>query len=207
MEPEKKLPRGLKTAEEMEEIIKIPAQRIRELAEAGYMPHWLVDGNTPLFQVTKAREWVAQNIVRQVDGAPLPTTVKVMVEPPRAKRPPKAIAHIENLRELTGVNPPPGIYFLVWRGQIMYIGQSVNPYVRIATHAKDGKAFTRAYFLPVPRGELDAVEGALIRALKPRLNGRGANGGVIAPTEVDDEKSLARYAPHLVNEVKQAGAA
>jgi hypothetical protein len=63
-----------------------------------------------------------------------------------------------------------GIYFLKREGRIVYIGQSVNVYARVAQHRKD-KDFDSVDFLPCDKSKLDDLEGFFIRLIKPELNG------------------------------------
>lgn len=63
-----------------------------------------------------------------------------------------------------------GVYFLIQDNKIVYVGQSVNVFNRIACHTKD-KRFDSYYFLPCPHGNLDVIESAYIHALNPLLNG------------------------------------
>ena len=73
--------------------------------------------------------------------------------------------------------PKVGVYLLVERADIVYVGQSTDIELRIAMHCSDvrtGKAyakrFDRALWFVVPRDLLTAYEGALIRRLHPRHN-------------------------------------
>jgi hypothetical protein len=70
----------------------------------------------------------------------------------------------------------PGVYFLCLGDKVVYVGQSLNPPSRASAHLASRIGFDRVYVLPVPREALDLVEGALIRSLKPKLNGEGRRG-------------------------------
>lgn len=63
-----------------------------------------------------------------------------------------------------------GVYFLRKGRDIVYIGQSVNVYSRVASH-KASKDFDAVDFLPCDRSKLDDLEGFFIRLLQPKLNG------------------------------------
>lgn len=63
-----------------------------------------------------------------------------------------------------------GVYFLRSGDEIVYIGQSINVYKRIAEH-QNNKTFDGAEFLPCPKAELDNLEGFFTRLLRPTLNG------------------------------------
>lgn len=75
------------------------------------------------------------------------------------------------LRPVPPVNP--GIYFLSWAGEIVYIGQSWDVATRIEGHRRAGAIrFDAASFIPCPREDLAAAEAALIRSLMPPGNQR-----------------------------------
>ncbi len=68
-----------------------------------------------------------------------------------------------------------GVYFLILADEVVYVGQSLDVESRVNQHARGdarlaAKGFDRALWLPVAEGDLDAYEGALIRALRPRLS-------------------------------------
>lgn len=64
---------------------------------------------------------------------------------------------------------PTGVYFLVDGDEIVYVGQTADLEVRIAMHLEAGlKRFDRAFWIELPADQLDAHEGAFIRALNPR---------------------------------------
>lgn len=67
---------------------------------------------------------------------------------------------------------PPCVYFLIDRGQVVYVGQTTNLLQRIADHyaGGEGKSFDEVYFVPVKIQELCQVEAAFIARLAPRLN-------------------------------------
>lgn len=76
----------------------------------------------------------------------------------------------------------PGVYFLTWQGEIVYIGSSVNPLMRVGQHRIAGKTFRTKHkegkqFDGVVIYDCDThdeaveLEGALLRQLEPPLNG------------------------------------
>lgn len=63
------------------------------------------------------------------------------------------------------------VYFLVKRDRIVYVGQTTNLPSRVASHRLNlGTKFDKVFHRNVPRDDLDRVESALIRALRPALN-------------------------------------
>jgi hypothetical protein len=74
-----------------------------------------------------------------------------------------------------------GVYFLIDRDEVVYIGQSVNVQARVDAHAfynqrhenwypEHIRAFDRAIWMKLPAGEIKVFEAALIRLLRPRHN-------------------------------------
>jgi hypothetical protein len=62
----------------------------------------------------------------------------------------------------------PGVYVLLWRGEVVYVGQSNNVLVRIGQHAVS-IAFDRALFIELRRKDSRLItEAALIRRFNPR---------------------------------------
>lgn len=67
--------------------------------------------------------------------------------------------------------PKCGIYFLLEDSQIVYVGQSVNIYARIANHANENlKKFTHYSFIECDRKDLSELEALYIGYLAPKLN-------------------------------------
>lgn len=64
-----------------------------------------------------------------------------------------------------------GIYFLWKDYSVVYVGQSINIYGRVATHIKEGsKKFDYACALYCEKEKLDLLESAFIGLLKPKYN-------------------------------------
>lgn len=63
-----------------------------------------------------------------------------------------------------------GIYFLIRKDQIVYVGQSKNVLRRVARHADDGKEFDHFSVAPCEESELDALERTYILSLFPEQN-------------------------------------
>lgn len=75
-----------------------------------------------------------------------------------------------------------GVYFLREQGEIVYVGQSVSVYSRVAQHRRDGKFFDSVTFMPCMQKDLNSMEGFFIRLLRPKLNGHSRLGVHGAPT-------------------------
>lgn len=168
-------PVGLKSLGEISEILAVSEERIMSLVEGGFIPHYRIDGEPPLFRVVETKDWAANNLLKKYDGAALPPQMilnKGVENPPLDfSTLPAEMRNLDGLRDVSDwIGRTCGIYFLIDAGAIVYIGQSVHAASRVCQHTKD-KKFTAAYFLPIPKSELNRVEGALIRHFAPPLNG------------------------------------
>lgn len=63
-----------------------------------------------------------------------------------------------------------GVYLLIDRGEIVYVGRTSDLDVRIEQHQDGGKFFQVVLWRQIPVAEQPNYESALIRALRPRLN-------------------------------------
>jgi hypothetical protein len=70
-----------------------------------------------------------------------------------------------------------GVYFLRSKGQIVYVGQSVNILSRVGQHQVD-KEFDGVSFVRCKKESLNDVEGFFISLLQPKLNGRGPTSSI-----------------------------
>lgn len=64
-----------------------------------------------------------------------------------------------------------GIYFLIYKGSVVYVGQSIHIWSRISQHTAARKSFDRVAFLPCNKEHLDVLESLYIHILRPELNG------------------------------------
>lgn len=85
----------------------------------------------------------------------------------------------------------PGVYFLIRKKEIVYVGQAKVPGARINQHKKN-KVFERAFVLSVPMSSLNTVESYFISKMKPILNVvgnplyKGVNPGIVRRVVVQD---------------------
>ena len=99
-----------------------------------------------------------------------------------------------------------GIYALVDRGKVVYIGQARRMIQRLAWHynAKIGQAkfrmkrisFEEIWIMPVPEAELDAVEARLIFEHQPRYNKHRPTVPLDIAALIDSMVPYRRNAPH-----------
>ena len=69
-----------------------------------------------------------------------------------------------------------GVYFLIDNNEVVYVGQSVNIYARIAQHTD--KRFTHYAVIPCQPESLNKLESLYIHLLTPRLNGSYETSGI-----------------------------
>lgn len=202
-------PTNLVTAREAAVELGIPEERLLELTEAGYAPHWRIDGGPPLYRMPDLKKWGARNLVARCEGRPLPMQVHldIHLDAVPCLNAPKSIRDISGLVELP-CGSAPGVYFLVTGDEVVYVGQSVSPLNRIGTHVNQrGQLFDRVFMIPVPKPMLDAVEGALIRWLRPRLN-YTKDGELRAPGQPEnDVQIIERLFPSVTKPIQIGGAA
>lgn len=192
---DEKYPGSLKKANLIADELGMSVDRVLELANSHFMPHWRIDGGEPLFQLAEVKKWAAKNLIKRIDGQELPFNLKIMIAPPKAVDAPETIREIDNLKQVPINLYPPGIYFLVKDDEVVYVGQSVNPIARIGNHTD--KDFDRAYMIPVPSSMLNDVEGALIRAINPPLNSGSRKIAVGPGNRGADGFILKKYAANL----------
>lgn len=78
-----------------------------------------------------------------------------------------------------------GVYFLVNKGAVVYVGQSTNVFARVASHlVTQNKVGCRWAFIPTPVDQLNVMESLYIHMLRPELNGRTQTGELVAPLTI-----------------------
>ena len=194
--------------------ITISQPRIEELAESGHLPHWrfCMDGlEQRLFRLADVKQWLLDNCLKSSPGAPFPPVLEVLDRervglPAKQEEVPESIRSFWSSLRVASTAVVPGVYFLVRKGQVVYVGQSINVHGRTNSHARErqrkheingigGYLFDFALFLPVPRSDLMPVEAAFIRSLVPEYNGKGLRRSGIPP---EDAEWLRAYDPgHL----------
>ncbi len=65
-----------------------------------------------------------------------------------------------------------GIYFLVRGGEIVYVGKTLDVFLRLSKHRRAGRNFDAFNFLPCPQSQLDELERLYITAFLPLGNFR-----------------------------------
>jgi hypothetical protein len=188
------LPSRLVNAKEMSDVlseagIPVPEARLLELADAYLVPHYRVDGGPPLFQQTECRKWIGKNLAQRVEGQDVPITYRIVSATLGVKERecPSPLLPMANRLVDVSMSQVCGVYFLCSGDEVVYVGQARNVGARVAAHVDDpNKQFQRAFAVAVTPENLDAVEGAFIRVLRPIYNCTGGNGyGNLTPEQAE----------------------
>jgi hypothetical protein len=75
-----------------------------------------------------------------------------------------------------------GVYLLVRRGRVTYVGTSKNCGGRIAEHRQNGRQFDKAFYIFAEGTEREWLEALLIRQLDPEENKRQTKPYTRAPS-------------------------
>jgi hypothetical protein len=193
----------LMSAQEAENVTGVSSERLLELAQAGYAPCVRIDGGVPLFFKKDICSYVNRELTTIQEGKPHPRVAIMNRTAPSAtfeELPEELHPMQEYLRRWGSEFIPPCVYFLCAGKQIVYVGQSVNLAARISIHYREKAGlFDRAFFLPVPKEQLNDIEMAFIAALNPPLNGTPGNGGKpsadggVRPLKEGQVEILGRY--------------
>jgi hypothetical protein len=177
------------SAEEAAGFTNVSAGRLKELADCGFAPCVRIDGGEPRFHKRDIIAWVKDNLYKIQHGRAMAGRLSISTQdpPPDTMSLPKCLRPLrDHLYDFGGITPS-CVYFLIKESRVVYVGQSINLAARIGTHQQE-KDFDRVVYMWVPESELDEVEGALIRALKPKLNGKTGT-----PSCGDINEVLGRY--------------
>jgi hypothetical protein len=81
--------------------------------------------------------------------------------------------------ERSGAQPLIGVYLLMLKGKIVYVGSSLRMPQRVAEHRSNGRPFDDAFYIATTAKEREALERVRIAAINPPQNriGRTSNDG------------------------------
>ena len=148
---------------------------------------WMGCGNTDLDEFFAhchtAREHSCDRMLDEICGflkdikkrMEQPVIYKDRVIVKRSPYEPKPESLAKSKRISIGSVLRPCIYFLYDEDKIIYIGQSITPYSRIAAHNKD-KNFSSVRLFACRKDRLDYWERVLIKRYTPKLNKAHNNG-------------------------------
>jgi hypothetical protein len=175
----------LKSASELKGKIKqiFTLEQLEQLAKNYGLPHYILlnpitKEELIYFDQSEIDEWVAANFLKKNDCKTQLNLSFFYFNSDSHKikdlsAVPKELININNLFEIPFeiINTPPGVYFLCYRSEIVYIGQAKNVSFRVAEHIKEReKEFDTIYFIPCPINQLDVLESSLIRHIRPKYN-------------------------------------
>jgi len=148
----------------------ISLKDFKKFNDGNFIPHYIVNG-AKAFSTPEVSKWIGENLVYHNTGH---RVVTKFISYPQVNSMPKKIptALIGISGELKEIgNAPPCVYFLIDVDEIVYVGQSVNIYNRIAGHDSAArKKYTRVLYVPVCEDDLDKVERGFIDSLDPKYN-------------------------------------
>lgn len=112
--------------------------------------------------LTAFDEWVARTIDGLLSSLDLPEAKTVAIEP----APPKVPEPSETRKAVVC-----GIYVLIDSGVVMYVGQSVSVYARLAQHMRGAPFdFTDFFVIECEQKQLRELEAKYIHEYQPRWN-------------------------------------
>jgi predicted GIY-YIG superfamily endonuclease len=68
------------------------------------------------------------------------------------------------------VQPLIGVYLLLLKGKVVYVGSSLNMPNRVARHRTNGRPFDQVFYIATTANQREALETTLIRAISPPQN-------------------------------------
>ena len=170
------LPSNLLSAEEVSKRLEglLSVERIKELASAGYMPCWIIDGQEPLYRVSDVKRYIGSELMQVREGASYPRVLAFPVaaaeSPSSENLPEELFGFSDYLKWFSTTLLPPCVYFLCRNKVVVYVGQSINLGGRVAAHY-NSKEFDTVFYIPVIKEHLSEVESAFIRSMRPHYNG------------------------------------
>jgi hypothetical protein len=177
---QKNLPKFLTAGEAAEALgkrgIRLSKDKMIELADQHAVPHYRtqLDMSQPLFLLNDLSDYIMYETMWQ--STETKTNIYFLNVSERADVKPEIFQSIEKLMPCESLHifpmvDAPVVYFLVSKGSIVYVGQSLQLGARIHQHKRDGeKIWDTVYYIPVPHDELSKVEQRLIEHLKPVYN-------------------------------------
>ena len=87
-----------------------------------------------------------------------------------------------------------GVYFLIEKREVVYVGKSINLFSRISTHSIN-KKFDSICFLPCNHNYVESLESIYIHSYRPKLNAKNNDGSMVAPFRMDEALQLFKSTP------------
>lgn len=188
-----KWPSKTETAQDISREVGVPALQLIEWAEQGLCPHFRINGGIPLFRTADVKRWMlAAQVVEECVGVAEASsfTLRIINNQPHIHDLPTELKSVGKVFDVNKYLLPSGVYFLYLRGELQYVGQSIEPSIRLAQHRNAGKMYDRAFLVPCPGFLMDKFEGALIRHFRPPLNGNMSPRGTCPDRDTLEELGI-----------------
>lgn len=175
----------LSSAEDVVKDLPVTAERLNELARAGYAPCIWLEG-TLVYRKMETRVWLKNNLCYVQEGKDIFCLRVALIGSSdgfNLDDIPLSLSQLNNLQKLDIqlLKYPSAVYFLCFKKRVVYVGKSIELIHRVGNH-KD-KIFDSVYYLPIPESELTRVESELIKQLQPIYN----IGGLEKRGEITEE--------------------
>lgn len=116
---------------------------------------------SPLFEAAwRARWWLPPARPLAEAKSPKPSTLRGGVAAKRGVDP-------------NTVQPLIGVYLLMLKDKVVYIGESLQMPARVAAHRTNGRPFDKVFYIATKANERVELEATLIKAFAPTKNPRG----------------------------------
>ena len=140
-----------------EKLPYVDLETARQLTAENTMPHYKVRGlSEPLYDIQEIKSWATKNLIEHEKGENLLLGVA-----------PTSISQISGLRQL-GLDGTSGVYFLCYKGVVVYVGESENVFKRSSDHRD--KPHDETFYLLVSELQRKKLEKDFIRRLNPKHN-------------------------------------
>jgi len=84
---------------------------------------------------------------------------------------PESLQLVDGIKEYPFPHPVTGIYFLVKKDKVVYVGQSIDIGTRLGRHEKDDwKDYDQVFFVSAPKNKLREMESHFIEHFAPKYN-------------------------------------
>jgi hypothetical protein len=88
------------------------------------------------------------------------------------------------------VQPLIGVYLLMFKGAIVYVGSSLHMPKRVAQHRVNGRPFDQVFYIGTTPDEREVLERTLIKAIDPAQNRAHRKAHIDAPSDTAKLSSM-----------------
>ena len=150
----------------------ISRRQFKKFNKQNLIPCYLINGKKG-YKAKEVEDWAKNQLIKKWNGAKIITNFhanNVNLEK-AVDIPPEISQHSGDLYEFN-LYTPPSIYFLILRGEVVYVGQSTNLSSRIEHH-KTNKEFDKVLHMHIDQERLLEIERFFIEILEPKYNKEG----------------------------------